>query len=302
MVKKIIINIVIVFFVTLAIDFAFGRMLRYFYFKEKTGLHFRTTYVMESNRADILIFGSSTASHHYIPDIFETSMKMSCYNAGRDNTCIFYQTAILKSVLKRYSPRIIVLDFPGVEIEMKEYDQLSSLLPYYRTHEEIRNILELKSPFEKIKLLSEIYPFNSQFSSIVVGYLKINKKIKPDNNGYIALNNQWIAYFDSIPNSNNYLVDSKKLSSFREFISLAKGSRAKVFVVYPPLFQKCDNRQEIEVCNRICNSENVPFWDFSNDSLFLYNKQLFHDLTHLNHEGAIVFSNLVVKKLKAELK
>ena len=187
-VKKIILNIVIVGVLVFVIDFSIGRTLRYFYFKETSGLHFRTTYAMEKTEADILVFGASRANHHYIPEVFKDSLEMSFYNTGRDGNGIFFQTALLKSVLKRYSPKVIILDYAGgFEKGGEDYDRMSPLLPYYRTHEEIRSIVELKSPFERIKLLSEIYPFNSQILTIAIGNLEINKKRKPDNEGYVPL-------------------------------------------------------------------------------------------------------------------
>jgi hypothetical protein len=301
MVKKIIVNSLIIVAVVLAMDLAIGRILRYFYFKEMSGPHFRITYAMEKTEADVLVFGSSRAIDHYIPEIFETSLKMSYYNAGADNMGVLYQTAVLKSVLKRYTPKIIILDFPGMETGESDYDRLSSLLPYYRTHEEIRSIIESRSPFEKIKLLSKIYPFNSQIILTILGNLEINTIKKADKNSYTADYEEWKEDLDSIPKSIAYTIDSKIIAYFNEFISDAKKSGAKIFVIYSPIFLKYDKNQEIDICNRICNSENVPFWDFSKDTLFLQNKQFFKDVLHLNHKGAIIFSNLVAEKIKRNI-
>ena len=110
MIKKIILNIIIVIGALFILDFGIGRTLRYFYFKETSGLHFRTTYAMEKTEADILIFGSSRANHHYVPEVFEDSLKMKFYNTGRDANGVFFQSAVLKSVLKRYKPKIIIYD------------------------------------------------------------------------------------------------------------------------------------------------------------------------------------------------
>jgi hypothetical protein len=300
MFKKIIINIAIVAIVVFAFDFAIGRTLRYFYFKETSGLHYRTTYAMDSTKADILIFGSSRANHHYVPEIYEDSLKMTFYNSGRDGNGIFFQTAVLKSALKRYTPKVIILDFAGdIEKEKQSYGRISSLLPYYWKHEEIRKTVELRSPFEKIKLLSEIYPFNSEILTIAIGNLEINKKRKHDNKGYVALYKEWKEGIDSITNNKMYdEADSNKVNAFREFLVLAKESGANVFVVYSPIFLKFNQLQEINICRALCSAENVIFWDFSKDTLFLNNRQFFQDIGHLNNNGAIIFSNLMVDKIK----
>lgn len=299
MFKKIIINIAIVATIVFVFDFAIGRTLRYFYFKETSGLDYRTTYAMDSTKAGILIFGSSRANHHYVPEIYEDSLKMTFYNSGRDGNGIFFQTAVLKSALKRYTPKVIILDFAeDIKKERRSYDRMSSLLPYYWKHEEIRKAVELRSPFEKIKLLSEIYPFNSEILTIAIGNLEINKKRKSDNKGYVALYKEWEKGIDSITINDMYEADSNKVNAFREFLVQAKKSGAIVFVVYSPIFIKFNKLQDINICRELCSSENVTFWDFSKDTLFLNNRQLFQDIEHLNNNGAKIFSNLMVDKIK----
>lgn len=299
MIKKIIFNLVIVAVVVFVLDFAIGRTLRQFYFKETSGSLFRTTYAMETTKADILVFGSSSANHHYVPEVFEDSLKMTFYNTGRDNSGILYQTTVLKSILKRYTPKVIILDYGGVLKKNKtDYDGCSYLLPYYRTHEEVRKTIKLESSYERIKLISEIYPYNSQIISIAIGNLEFNKIRSYDNKGYIPLYKEWQAKIDSIGTYQVYAIDSSKLIVFQEFINTAKEFGAKIIVIYSPVFQKNAKSQDIEICNDICSINNVPFWDFSKDTSFLNNRNLFQDVKHLNDNGAKIFSNLVVEKIK----
>ena len=301
-IKKIILNVAIVAVVVFILDFAIGRTLRFFYFKETSGLHFRTTYSMETTNADILVFGSSRANHHYVPEVFEDSLKTSFYNTGRDGNGIFFQTALLKSVLKRYTPKIIIFDYAGGFGKGAEaYDRMSSLLPYFRTHKEIRSIVELKSSYEIIKLASEIYPFNSQIMTIAIGNLGINKQRKSDDKGYVALYKEWQAKIDSVDDFTSDELDYNKLNALKEFLTIAKKSKAKVFVIYSPIFQKFKRNQEIEICRKICSNEKIPFWDYSKDSLFTNNNKLFQDIEHLNHRGAIIFSNLIANKIKRDI-
>ena len=302
MLKKIILNITIVVLVVFILDFAIGKILNHFYFNESSGLHYRTTYALEKTTADVLIFGASRANHHYVPEVFENSLNLSYYNTGRDGNGIFYQLAVLKSVLKRYTPKILVLDFVGsFEKNEKPYDRLSSLLPYYKNHKEIQEIIELRSPYEKIKLLSRIYPYNSQLTSIAVGNLEVNKKRKNDNKGYVSLNGKWASKIDSIDKITTNNLDTIQLNALQEFVHLAKKSEANVYVIFSPIFFKFKKNENFDICNRICAIENVPFWDYSKDTTFLNNKQLFQDPDHLNHNGATIFSNKVVTRIKNKM-
>lgn len=298
MVKKVILNIAIVVLVVFILDFAIGKTMRYFYFKESSGLNYRTTFSMDSTKAQILIFGSSRANHSYVPDIFEDSLKKTFYNTGRDGNGIFYQQALVKTILKRYTPEIIIFEFAGTFAEGRnEYDQMSSLLPYYCNHPEIRKIIELRSPFEKIKMLSQIYPFNSQALTITIGNLEINKKRASDSKGYIALYNVWPYNLDSIPDKCVQEIDTNKVIAFTETITTPKNAGAEVYVVYSPVFQKYNRNYDLEICKKICAEQHIPFFDLSKEIAF-YNKMWFQDILHLNNTGATEFSKVVVSKIK----
>ena len=101
-------------FIVFLLDFSIGKTLRYFYFKQKCGRQYRATYAIEKTTADVLIFGSSRAYHHYVPGIIEDKMQQSCYNTGSPGQSLLFNYATLKAILKRYSPKLIVLDVvPG---------------------------------------------------------------------------------------------------------------------------------------------------------------------------------------------
>jgi hypothetical protein len=302
MIKKLILNAGLVLVVVLVLDFAIGRTLRHFYFKETSGLHYRTTYSIEETDAEVLVFGASRANHHYVPEVFQDSLKKTFYNTGRDANGIFYQMALLKSVLKRYKPEVIILDYAGsFDNDRTVYDNISSLLPYYRKHKEIRSEVELRGPYEKIKLLSEIYPFNSQLLTIAIGNMEANKKRNPDNKGYMPLETTWHPEMRIFNTTKMYAVDSNKVNSLKKFIARAKESGTKVYIVYSPLYQKMALYPEVEICSKICSALKVPFLDFSRDTFFLNRGDLFYDVMHLNHDGAQIFSGIIADTIKKDM-
>ena len=56
------------------LDFFLGNLLKYMYFRQGFGELYLTTYAIDSTKANVLIFGSSTANHHYNSKIFEKRM------------------------------------------------------------------------------------------------------------------------------------------------------------------------------------------------------------------------------------
>jgi hypothetical protein len=271
-------------------DITIGSILKHYYYRQTSGLQYRTTYSIDQTEADIVIFGTSRANHHYDTKLIENETGLSAYNTGRDGQFIFYQTALLKSLLSRHTPKQIILDFAGTfEFRQKDYDGLSSLLPYYSSHKELRDIVLMKSPFERCKLLSQIYPFNSLLTTIIVGNLKYNKT-RPNNknayNGYVPLSGSWNNELDSIDTSAKYNIDTNKYDIFEEFITIVKQNNIPLLVVYSPVYYLYDFKYSKDICIEICKNNDITFVDYSKDVEFLNNKELFRDRTHLNYKGA----------------
>ena len=283
------------------IDFSIGNLLRHFYFKQQSGTQYRTTYSFEKTREDILIFGSSRATHHYIPDVFEKELGQSAYNVGKDGEVIFYHYCVLQSVLKRYTPKMIVLDFHNSDLQKDErgYDRLSILLPYYKTHPEVRAIADLKSPFEKWKLCSSIYPFNSSIFSIAVGNAQFNKNRREEQKGYLPIYKVWNSPIEPDPEEAEKGVDSVKSKLFESFIKDCVDRKIKLFVVKSPTYVKqIGTDPYVAEAKKITAQYNVPFWDYSNDSVFIVdNGKYFSDRSHMNNTGAQLFTTTLIKRI-----
>ena len=297
--SKLIFFLLIVF----VLDYSIGSVLRHYYFTQKYGEYYSRTYAIEKTDADVLILGSSKAAHQYHSEIIAKGLKLSCYNAGSGGSSIFYHYAIFKAVLKRHTPKIIILDITRAFIKHKDsYDRLSVLLPYYERHPELRSIIELRSPYEKIKLISKIYPYNSMLFSIIIGNIELDAKFKKkqnkDINGYIPLNGVWTnsIKIDSIPAG--YELDSNQIKLFESMIKDCERINLKLYVVHSPDFiiKKVAEKSNL-AGKEIAKKYHVELLDHYQDSLFLNNSKYFFDISHFNDEGAKVFSKIIVDKI-----
>jgi len=292
-----------VFMIVMILDFGIGRVLKAFYFRQTSGIDYRTTYSIEKTRADVLIFGSSTAIHDYIPGTIEKRLNLSTYNVGRDGISILYDYAVLTTILKRYTPKIIILDFEKEEFSRSQesYDRLSSLLPYYKTHPEIDNIVDLRGPYEKYKMISNIYPYNSLVFTISAGNSEFNKKRQEDINGFVPLYRTWndsIKFDDSFLNGE---IDSNKVRMYESFIRDCINANVKLYIISSPLFVKPDYVNNSVVLGKaIADKYKVPFFDYSKDADILNSRNLFADIAHLNVSGASVYSNKVIDRILSE--
>ena len=295
-------KILLLFSIIFVFDMGIGKVLSYYYFKQESGLQYRTTYSIEETRAELLVFGSSRANHHYHPDVLESHLKMNIYNVGRDGSSILYHAAVLKGVLKRYFPKVIILDINVGEFYQNtgDYDRISSLLPYYKTHPEMQSIIELKSKYEKYKLFSSIYPNNSSITTIIAGNSNFNKNRKGDNKGYIPLKNVWRQpiLIDNTPE--RYEIDSTKVKVYEAFIQDCINAKVKLYIICSPKFIKYNHTDySIKMANEIALKYNVEFYDFTNNITFTNKIDYFADIEHLNENGAKTFSMILTNKIKS---
>jgi len=290
--------LVFLFIVALG-DFLVGGLLKHFYFSQKSGLLYRTTYSMDSTNAEMLVFGSSRANHHYVPEIFEGELDVSFYNTGRDGNFILYNYAIFKTILDRYNPKIVIFDINPSELNysITSYDRLSNLLPYISQNNSITEIIQYRSPFEKIKLLSSIYPYNSLLTTIFIGNLTVNKSRKADVKGYVPIFKQKSDIQPKVFDTLLCNLDTLKINCLEKVLRLCRQHDVQlIFVQSPSLISYTYNVAEKYLQSFIAQNKGI-YLNYNNDSFFLSNPRYFADASHLNDSGARRFSELLVEQL-----
>lgn len=288
----------------LIIDFCLGKSLDYYFKHQQSGWEYRTRYAMEETQAPILIFGGSRAEHQYSPGIFEMRLKQGSLNAGRDGQSIFYHYAVLKSILKRYTPKIAILDIENgfFQKEQRFYNDLSTLLPFYKEHPEIRPILQMRGPFEKVKLISHIYPYNSLLFNILAGNLHFFTKNTKYVKGFKPIEMVLNEPMKTEDHSIKYELDSNKIACFNAFLEDCRVNHVNLYIVYSPCYYKAIHTEySLELVRDMVKDKNVEFLDYSADTSFLNNRHLFANINHLNVEGAPILSNKVADAISLNI-
>jgi len=286
-----------------AADFAVGKLLGYLYKKQQSGNEYATRYAAEETKADVIILGASKAQQQYNPLYFQNALGLSCYNAGRDGTPFFYHYAMLQSILARHTPKIILLDceFWSLKKTTTAYDRLSCLLPLYRNHPEIQPIVNLRSDFEKYKLLSSIYPYNSMMFKIAAGIVHTYDSTEYIN-GYVPLHKQLNHPVKTYDYTQGYELDTIKITMLKSFIKECSTKNIKLFFVSTPYYMKTTGTDySLAITKQIATATNTPFFDYSQDSMYFDKPQLFDDTVHLNYNGSKIFCETLAAKLKQEI-
>jgi hypothetical protein len=290
-IRKFIGNFLLIAVVLIILDFFIGSLLKHYYFKQKTGLLYRTTYAINSTKADILVFGSSRANHHYVSTVFQDKLHATFYNCGRDGCDMIYSVAVISAVLDRFTPKRVILEMNMDELSRNEDGKLSALLPY-DDNPAIHPFIRYNESFEKYRLLSKMYPYNSLLSTIlmsrytppddVLGYVKLTSTMPPTK----------AAFF------NQAGVAKYRLNILNNILKRLSDKHVATTLVISPsyyLFKEPDFPATMikQLAQRY---KNVQFFNYENNPQFLDYK-LFSDEHHMNNTGAVKFSTDLANKI-----
>lgn len=293
-------RVVITLAVLFICDRGIGYMMKHLYFTQQSGDGYLITYAMDSTDADVLIFGSSRAKHSYNPAIFEDSTRYSCFNAGRDGTeHLLFNYGQFRAVTSRYNPEIVILDIRPEDLAYSatEYDMLSPLLPYYETSDEIRELLLERGPFEKLKHISSIYPYNSLVFQVVMGNLEMNKKRKSHYNGYVPFREAKVRGQIDTLTIHDTILDEYKIRLLESMIRICNEKEIRLIFVYSPTWYIVTRNPYDLVLAELCKEYQIEYLNLSNHPVFLTNPGYFYDRTHLNDKGAKVFTSLLIREI-----
>ncbi len=292
--KKYIAKILLFFIIVTLIDVVFGKGCDYLYKNSKGGDTYKINYAISEGSADVLIMGSSRASHHYVPQILSDSLNMSVYNLGIDGSGVILADGFYRLIAERYKPKYIIYELtPSFDIYQYSGDvnntrYLSQLKPYYK-EKCLSGIFEDVNPGEKLKLRSGLYRYNTTFLNLFRFYLR---GMENDLKGYVPLEGTMNKYHREEESAK--LIDRLKLKYLEKFIADCEQNGSKILFVispkygvstsaaYEPAISLCKDHGFI-VLNHYCDMQQMDF---------------FKDSNHLNSKGAAVFSRLIASELK----
>jgi len=263
-------------------------------------------YAIKECNEELIIMGSSRARHHLVPNVLGDSLKFDVYNAGMDGQGIYYHYSILASLLKRYRPKLVLVDLTERDLLVSSrfgLDGATVLHPFYGTSNELNEVLELGNWSNQLKLLSGLYRYNSTLSSMLSGYL-VERQIV---GGYEALhgsanlNDISRPVLDGDVDNIPLLIDSMKMLYIHKFLTLAKENEVQVAITLSPSLNINVNEERLlPVYEKLADEYSVPLLCHVKNQAFLSHSELFKDNRHLNHRGAVLYSSLVAHELRRQ--
>ena len=304
-IKKITIGVLSFCALLIAADWAVGTWSEKMYYQSKYGIFRRQIYCLTESQDELMILGSSRAAHHYVPQVFEDSLGMSCYNAGSDGMCIYYHYGILASRIQRgCPPKMVILEVIGTDVEVSQGATftldaaLDRYAPHYGEFSEIDSLFAFNGWKEKVKLMSKTYKYNSK----LVQTIKCNYIPWPEDRGYEALNgvmkvtNGKMAADVLSPSSEQPDIEERKLVYLQKFIDDCKENNIVLVMCYSPYYGQ-GIPASIHVIEQLAKENGIKFLIYGDDARF-QKPEYYQDASHLNDTGAKEYSKEIVKILK----
>lgn len=285
---------IVLFFLAIAIaDSLFGIVCQYMNNHAKGGGIKTRHYVCMESDEECLVFGSSRANHHYVPHIIEDSLGLTCFNAGVDGNGIIFSYGTLRMITNRYSPQLIIYDVSGFDIfEDDNMKYLDLLKPYYY-ESGIDSIFWSVEPRTRLMMCSGFYRYNTTCIRVLGDYLH-PMYTSPD--GFVPLK-KVMDYDPEFDETSEKGVDSLKIHFFKEFILLAKEKGITLVCCVSPSYLGTQSDVKYSPVKDLCEQYDVPFIYDGDDEIISINKLFFSDRTHLNANGATLYTDRLMKEI-----
>lgn len=291
-------TLIAVFFALVGVvDVCCGFGFDYLKSHAKGGETYKHYYIAEKCEADVLILGSSRAARHYVPSIIEDSLGLSCYNAGEPGCGIIPAYAYYKMVAERHKPKLVIYEVtPEYDYFVADdYSKYLGRIRQYKYNKHVKELYEVAGEdYEGIKSISNMYVNNSCLLSNISDLWS-----SPYPKGYNPL-------YGSIANSSiteeidkYFLLDSLKMDLLEKLVlETIEDNVRMVFVMSPHYYPLSDKAlsQYLDAKN-LAKKYSLEFYDLSDMDDINEDEKLFHDISHLNDDGAVLFTNAISSRI-----
>lgn len=268
----------------------------------------------ENAGCDIAVYGSSRAWVHVDPRILSDSLEKSCYNFGIDGHNFPLQyLRHLELIKHNKKPSKIILSVDMFTLQKrKDLYEPDQFLPFMLWNNNIRNYTGSYISYKITDYYLPLVRFGGKYNAIkmCMGQLFHKDKIAEyRHKGFRAMDRAWNSDLEKAKSQNkSYVVktDPESIELFEKFIRECKEEDIELIIVYSPEYlegqQFVSNRKDImNMFQSYATQNKLLFLDYSSDSICL-NKNLFYNASHLNKQGAAVFSSKLAHDLKGNIR
>jgi hypothetical protein len=290
-------------------DITVGASLGWLYRKTRTGETGGLINDALTRHAQVLLLGSSRMRHHGMPAVLNRKLSLTAFNAGMDGQDFLY-AVMLFDLWQRSNPPptaiILNIDSDSFEKNDEELQRAGVFSFYYDDSPLVRQILNQRSRFERLKFLSRAYRANGKVFAIAKNLFS-----HPDSDfdGFEPLSGQLSpqtvpARHETVPTLTEFW--SLKVECFKRLADYCTQHGTRLVLVQSPRFREDTRAHDawVNVLSQFLASyPAVEFVDLSacaHPDVFQEKPELFKDGSHLNTHGAEIFSTMLADALQTK--
>lgn len=310
--KKFLLKLLLFAILVGLVDFAAGGLYT-LYDRIQGGEIGKTHKVMTQIEPDMLILGSSRASHHYNSGILEDSLGLSVYNAGFEGQGTLMAYGLLQGVLSRHTPKIILFEITPL-FDLYQHPQsrsLGNLAPYVGYYP-LDSLFYDVDPTDRFKLISNSYRYNSKLLRILPNLFSNREDMQKGFNPMDGVMKFQHKDKDNLMKGDDsgedkavkrdacHEIDLIKAEYIQRLIDRIKEEGITLVFAISPCLQPYEEEyygREIE----IARSNGIPVLNHYNDSTIVSHPEYFSDSVHLNYRGADAYTCQIVSELDSIL-
>lgn len=269
----------------------------------------------DSANYDILFIGSSRTHTTINPDIIDSITGLKSYNAGVEGGNLFEFELTLNGYLYHHPPpKLLVLTIDPFSFnsdrEMFFPFQYFNVLDNPEVKKVFKNNKEYKYFFIKYMPFLRIIYYDDYTKSLafrgLLGQNELSHLNFYETKGFASNGFQCVDTAESLLKLQKVNIDKEYVEKLQNIIETCRKRNIQLFFTYAPEF---DFRLQASFSNfssflqqvySLARINNIPF--FREDSLSMNNKPcLFANYGHVNTNGAIVYSEILGKRLSDSL-
>jgi len=262
--------------------------------------------------SDIIISGASRAWEHINSTRLGDSLHTTVYNIGINGHTFWMQYLRHRLLLEHNrKPKLIIhsLDIFTLRkgADLFEPDQFLPYMFFDNEMEKSASSLRGYSFFDYNLPLLRYYGKKEAIMQAMKLFIKPSGDSLIRIRGYRAQDQPWNNDFERVTaktKSFEVKFDTASLNLFDRYLNECRTNNIKVIFVYSPEYIEgqrfVKNRDEIiGVYTKFSKKYDIPFYDYSNDSLS-FQRKYFYNALHLNKVGAELFTGKLIQRLKAD--
>jgi hypothetical protein len=257
---------------------------------------------------EIAVYGSSRAWNHIDPSIISEKLNLSTYNFGIDGHNFYLQYfRHLLAFQNGVCPKIIIHSIDVFTFEKREklYNK-NQFIPYMLWD---FKFFEYTRSYKGFQFADYFMPLIRFRQLLTTRNLSSSSHSVARSNGFCGLEGGWTGEYEKAKQMiGNYTVsfNEETLILYEKFLDECAAKKIKVVLVYTPEYIEGQsfvlNRHEvISKIREYSIKYNLIFLDYSN-TFISKDKYCFYNVSHLNVDGAAIFTSVLADDLKVALK